>query len=41
MGDKEIKTGKVSVESRDTGALGQISKEDLLKKLLEEIENKK
>jgi len=41
IGDKEIEAGKVTLESRDSGQLGQMSKEDLLKKLLEEIKNKK
>ena len=41
IGDKEIEAKKVTLESRDKGQLGQISKEELLKKLLEEIKNKK
>ncbi len=41
IGDKEIEAKKIALESRDNGQLGQISKEDLLKKLLEEIKNKK
>ena len=41
IGDKEIEADKVTLESRDKGQLGQISKEELLSKLLEEIENKK
>jgi len=41
IGDKEIEAKKVTLESRDNGQLGQISKEDLLKKLLGEIKNKK
>jgi len=41
IGDKEIEAKKVTLESRDHGQLGQISKEELLKKLLEEIKNKK
>ncbi len=41
IGDKEMEAGKVTLESRDTGPLGQMSKEELLKKLLEEIKNKK
>jgi threonyl-tRNA synthetase len=40
IGDKEIEAGKVTLESRDNGQLGQISKEELVKKLLEEIKNK-
>ncbi len=41
IGDKEIEAVKVTLESRDAGNLGQISKEELIKKLLEEIKNKK
>ena len=52
VGDKEVEAKKVTLESRqpalsagglagDTGQLSQISKEDLIKKLLEEIKNKK
>jgi threonyl-tRNA synthetase len=41
IGDKEIEADKVTLESRDKGQLGQMSKEELLKKLLEEIKNKK
>lgn len=41
IGDKEIEANKVTLESRDAGQLGQISKEELTKKLLEEIKNKK
>lgn len=41
IGDKEIEAGKVTLESRDAGQLGQMSKEDLISKLLEEIKNKK
>ncbi|MDP9249457.1 MAG: threonine--tRNA ligase [bacterium] len=40
VGDKEIETGKVTLESRDAGQLGQISKEELLAKLVEEIKTK-
>jgi threonyl-tRNA synthetase len=40
IGDKEIEADKVTLESRDKGQLGQMSKEELLKKLLEEIKNK-
>ncbi|MEK7140561.1 MAG: threonine--tRNA ligase, partial [Patescibacteria group bacterium] len=36
LGDKEIEAKKITLESRDSGQLGQISKEDLLEKLLEE-----
>jgi threonyl-tRNA synthetase len=41
IGDKEIEANKVTLESRDAGQLGQITKEELLSKLLEEIKNKK
>ncbi|MEK7071626.1 MAG: His/Gly/Thr/Pro-type tRNA ligase C-terminal domain-containing protein, partial [Patescibacteria group bacterium] len=41
LGDKEIEAKKITLESRDSGQLGQISKEDLLEKLLEEIKHKK
>jgi threonyl-tRNA synthetase len=41
IGDKEIEANKVTLESRDAGQLGQMSKEELLSKLLEEIKNKK
>ena len=41
IGDKEIEAGKVTLESRDSGQLGQIEKEVLLSKLLEEIKTKK
>jgi threonyl-tRNA synthetase len=48
IGDKEIEAGKITLESRDlptgqagAGQLGQISKEELVLKLLEEIKNKK
>jgi threonyl-tRNA synthetase len=41
IGDKEIEAGKVTLESRDAGQLGQMSKEESISKLLEEIKNKK
>lgn len=41
LGDKEIEAGKITLESRDAGQLGQMTKEELLSKLLEEIKNKK
>jgi len=40
IGDKEIEVDKVTLESRDAGQLGQIGKEELVKKLLEEISAK-
>jgi len=41
LGDKEIETGKVALESRDAGNLGQISTDEVVAKLSEEIKNKK
>lgn len=41
IGDKEIEAEKVTLESRDAGNLGQLSQEEVLAKLLEEIKNKK
>src|SRR3989339_773979 len=41
IGDKEIEANKVTLESRDAGQLGQMTKEELISKLLEEIKNKK
>lgn len=41
IGDKEIEAKKVTLESRDTGALGQMSEEEILEKLLKEIREKK
>jgi len=41
IGDKEIEAKKVTLESRDAGQLGQISKEELISKFLEETKEKK
>lgn len=41
IGDKEIEADKVTLESRDSGNLGQISISELLAKLSDEIKNKK
>ncbi|PIR68154.1 threonine--tRNA ligase [Candidatus Nomurabacteria bacterium CG10_big_fil_rev_8_21_14_0_10_35_16] len=41
IGDKEMEAKKITLESRDKGQLGQITKEELIKKLLEEIKSKK
>jgi threonyl-tRNA synthetase len=41
IGDKEIEAGKVTLESRDHGQIGQLSPDELLSKLQEEIKNKK
>ena len=37
LGDKDIEAGKVTLESRDKGQIGQVSIDDVLKKLSEEI----
>jgi threonyl-tRNA synthetase len=41
IGDKDIEAGKVTLESRDAGQVGQISLEDLINKLTTEIKEKK
>ncbi|MBI5139303.1 threonine--tRNA ligase [Candidatus Nomurabacteria bacterium] len=41
LGDKEIEANKITLESRDAGQLGQMEKEELVNKLLEDIKNKK
>ncbi len=41
IGDKDIEAEKITLESRDYGQIGQISKEELISKLKEEILNKK
>jgi len=41
IGDKEIEAKKITLESRDNGQLGQISKKELLTKLTQEIKEKK
>ena len=41
IGDKEIEAGKLTLESRDSGQLGQISQEELISKLTKEIKDKK
>jgi threonyl-tRNA synthetase len=40
LGDKEIEKNMVTLESRDNGNLGQMSLEDALKRIVEEIKNK-
>jgi len=40
IGDKDIEAGKVTLESRDKGNLGQFTEEELIKKLAIEIEKK-
>ena len=41
IGDKDIAAGKVTLESRDRGQVGQITKEELVTTLAEEIRAKK
>lgn len=40
LGDKEIESGKLTLESRDAGQLGQMTAEEMLSKLQTEIKNK-
>lgn len=40
IGDKDMEVGMVTLESRDGGNLGQMAKEEITKKLTEEISNK-
>ena len=40
-GDKEVENDNVTLESRDNGTLGQMSKEEMLEKLEKEIKEKK
>ncbi|MDQ3076521.1 MAG: threonine--tRNA ligase [bacterium] len=41
IGDKELEAGKVTLESRDNGQLGQIDIDELVSRLTEEITHKK
>ncbi len=41
IGDKDIEAGRVTLESRDKGNLGQMSKEEILNALTKEISEKK
>jgi len=41
LGDKEVEANVITLESRDAGQLGQMSVEELVKKLMEEIGQKK
>jgi len=41
LGDKEMESGEVTLESRDNGQLGSLKLEEVIKKLEEEIRNKK
>ena len=40
LGDKEVEANKVTLESRDSGQLGQMTAEELLTKLVSEIKTK-
>ena len=41
IGDKDIEAGKVTLESRDHGQLGQMNIDDILNRLNDEVINKK
>jgi threonyl-tRNA synthetase len=41
LGDKDIEAGKVTLESRDKGQIGQMSIEEVVKKMVEEIGERK
>jgi threonyl-tRNA synthetase len=41
IGDKDIAAGKVTLESRDHGQIGQVTKEELITRLTQEIKDKK
>ncbi len=41
IGDKDMEAGKVTLESRDNGNLGQLSQEEVIEKLLKEIKGRK
>jgi threonyl-tRNA synthetase len=41
IGDKDIATGKVTLESRDKGQIGQLAIEEVLKRFGEEIKERK
>jgi threonyl-tRNA synthetase len=41
IGDKDIQAGKVTLESRDKGQIGQLSIEEVVKKMVEEIGERK
>jgi threonyl-tRNA synthetase len=41
IGDKDIEAGKVTLESRDNGNLGQLSNEEVVAKLVSEIKERK
>lgn len=41
IGDKDIEAGKVTLESRDHGQLGQLTEEEVVSRLVEEVRDKK
>ncbi len=41
VGDKDIEANKITLESRDSGNLGQVSIEEVKSRFLEEISTKK
>jgi len=41
IGDKEMESGKLTLESRDSGQAGAFTKEEVIEKLMSEIKNKK
>ena len=41
IGDKDIEAGKVTLESRDNGNMGQLTSEEVLEKLLKEIKDRR
>ena len=41
IGDKDMAAGKVTLESRDKGQIGQLAIEDVLKRSSEEIRDRK
>jgi threonyl-tRNA synthetase len=40
IGDNEVKNNQVTLEGRDEGKVGEMSSDDLIKRLLEEIDNR-
>jgi threonyl-tRNA synthetase len=40
IGDKDMEAGKVTLESRDHGNLGQLTADEVLERLTTEIKNK-
>ena len=41
LGDKDIEVGKVTLESRDHGAIGQVTIEEAVERIAKEIKEKK